>query len=305
MSKLVIPPKPKKALASAVKDRLRKMMSELDTDCQASVIYSWQKSQSEFVDTGKVIDQLASRLIRFHRCDFRAIPSPRQHTVSLRPNLLSADGSTTAIVNEIDAFRDSVCQRQANHLVDNSLFELVKYGAIGIAALLPNGAMKIDQIHSGSRRTTDAIVHQQVNHSLHRSTFNKQALALVGKELADQLQVDCVVALQTMDEKGRFLPSPSQFLIARLGPFVLATSPRIVPRPSLFSTLSLSPSHYSLFGGGSSRRAVANLGFAATPIGLLIAGLMINSFVGTAMLMLASLLLVAACFGSLAAAATN
>ncbi len=301
MSKLTVPLKPGKALASAIKDCLKRQMSDLDTGCQASVVLSWQKSQSEFLRSSQSIDGIVFRLAKFHRCDHRSDPAPFQHTGTLRPDLLAPDGSTTAVVNEIESFRDSVCQRQANHLVDKCLTELAEAGAIGVADELPNGALKVHQISDGSRITTDALVHQKSGQSLRRNSFEKQTVALVGKDLAGLVRVDCVIAMQTTDEKGQFLSAPHEFLIARLGPFVLQTSPRIVPRPPLLNLSNRSSFILpSLHSKAEFARAIAGFSFVVAPFVLLVIGLLLDSPMGTSLLMLGSLLLIAGCFTSLA-----
>ena len=117
--------------------------------------------------------------------------------------------------------------------------------------------------------------------------------------MRDLLEVTSVICLQAIDEHGNAIPVPRQFLMARLGPFVIASSPRLVPRPRLLSTVRLSlPARSHVHAPTRSKVTLTAAGrvaaFTAT-LGMLGTGFVLQTVQGTSFLIAGSFLALGSC----------
>lgn len=284
-------------LADDLQQLLKKWLPCVDTASQSAAVLSSHQSQAAFHRSARVMDGAVDRISRHHRSGYKKIPTPTQQASALRADQLASDGSPDAIVAEIEGIRNAHCADQAKHFVETSLTDLVNLGAVGVVEELDNGGLKIRHCDGGFTSTVDAIPSGQAR-TAHSVSFTRKLKKVLGKELSGLMDISLAICLQASDESGMAIPAPQQFLIARLGPYVIATSPRLVRKPSLFSrSLLTQPMRTGGFGGAGrpSMAGTAKFLMLSLTLGLLGFGFVDNSSMGSSSLIAGGLLSVTGC----------
>lgn len=284
-------------LADDLKLLLKKGLPNLDSASQSAAILSHHQSQAAFHRSARTMDRAVERISRNHRSGYKKIPTPTQQATALRADQLSSDGSPDAIVSEIEGIRDAHCGDQAKHFVETSLTDLVNLGAVGVVEELDNGGLRIRYCDGGFTVTVDAIPNGQAR-TAHSVSFTRKLKNVLGKELSELMGVSSAICLQASDESGMALPVPQQFLIARLGPYAIATSPRLIRKPSLLSRSLLKQPLLTGGLGGAGRLSMAGTAkflMLSLTLGLLGFGFVDNSSMGSSSLIAGGLLSVTGC----------
>ncbi len=297
MPSLTVPDNQRSKLSVDLKSVIKSQLPVLDSATQPSAILSHHQSQVAFQRSARTLDCAVERIGRYHRSGYTKIPTPTQQGTGLTADHLAADGSPGAIVSEIEGIRDSLSGNQAQHFVDISLTGLANLGSVGVVEELDNSGFKIRYCDAGVTLTIDAIPNRQTT-TTHLVSFTKRLATVLGKELSELMEVSSAICLQASDENGNTHSSPQQFLVARLGPYAIPTSPRLVRKPSLFSRDSFAQPFLPSGLHGTRRPSLAGTAKFVTftvTLGLLGVGFVVNSGFGSASLVAGALLSVGGC----------